>query len=375
MRAHARHARETEKAFSELDIPPLWCPIEPQVHPAVGVIGDRIGPWAARLGFEQRSLLRGAATHSADWACRVAPDGEQERLQWMADWTYWAFITDDQFTDSGPTMDKPHAWNPFICRLIDYGTHPESRSETLDTDPFALGFRDLVMRLESFAPNRLSEWISAHYMWLLGSACSVSDRSAGRTRDLEEQLVIGPMDRAEALTTLFIEIVEGTQLPLNERRIPAVRAVTQAAQLLHCFYNDLASYRHELRQNSPESNFVHILQTEHRCHPQDAMVLAVRFLDRVMMLFVRLRDQLCRTAGPELCRYLDQLSHKIRGNSDYQVRAPRYTTTLDIDTDSNAPRGIQFPTSPIYEYSDQPSDARLAPPAAAISWWWDQIER
>ncbi|WP_280392762.1 terpene synthase family protein [Nocardia wallacei] len=372
MTADARYTGRVEQVPPELEIPPLWCPIDPRIHPDVGVVGDRIGPWAAGLGFGQRSLLRGTASHAADWACRVAPDGQRDRLQWMADWTYWAFITDDQFTDSGPTMDKPHEWNPFICQMLAYGADPETRSETLDVNPFALGFRDLVTRLESLAPHRLPEWISDHYVWLLGSACSVSDRSAGRTRDLAEQLVIGPLDRAEALTTLFIEIVEGTQLPLSERRRPAVRAVTQAAQLLHCFYNDLASYRHELRQNSPESNFVHIIQTERRCHPQDAMVMAVRFLDRVMMLFVTLRDQLRHTGRPELCRYLDQLSHKIRGNSDYQIQVPRYTTTLDIDIDT--PQGIQRATSPIYEYSDQPSDARLVPPAAAISWWWDQID-
>nr|WP_281199971.1 terpene synthase family protein [Lentzea jiangxiensis] len=291
----------------------------------------------------------------------------------MSDWTCWAFVTDDQYTDGGPIMDKPHEWNPLFCKLLYSMANPETR-EYVRIPPLGAAFRDLSERLErTTSPARFLEWVSAHYIWLLGSACSVSDRSVKRIRSLDEHLIVGPLDRAEPLSTLMIQIAEDTELPPQLQRLPKVRAITDVAHVLHSFYNDLASYSHELHQECPQSNFVHVLKIEQAISPQDAIVEAVRFLDRLMLLFVALRDELNKSAGTELRRYLRQLSNKIRGNSDFQRIAARYTTVLDVK------EGItsisENPTDAMYEYSDHPSDNQLSAPFSSISWWWDQLGR
>lgn len=358
---------------STLVVPPLWCPIEPRVHPAVDQIEERIRPWFAGFGLDRRSLKRGQTSRAATWTCRVAPDGDEHRLQLFADWVCWAFVFDDYFTDCGPMMADPAAYNPMVCQMLAHLEHPEL--SPLDGNRFSLALRDLSVRMRACAPASLvQQWIADHYRWLLGSACSVSDRSAARIRSLDEHLIVGVLDRAEHITTLMIQFCEATDLPPRESARPHVQAITGAAQVLHAGYNDVASYWHERHQHSLESNLVHILQREHRCSPQDAMAEAVAVLDGIMLLFVELREQLARTAGPELCRYLDQLAHKIRGNSDFQRTAPRYTTTLDVDsaTPQQAPAA---PATPLYEYADKPSIVRRDPPARAISWWWDLLDR
>jgi hypothetical protein len=357
--------------MSELEIPPLWCPIEPAVHPRVRQIEQRIHPWLASFGVDERVRLRGRASSSAHWACRVAPEGSEDLLQIMADWTCWAFVTDDQYTDGGPIMAKPSEWNPLFCRLLYHMANPET-FEHVRIPPLGAAFRDLSARLErSTSPARLLEWISAHYVWLLGSACSVSDRSARRIRSLNEHLIVGPLDRAEVLSTLMVQVAEGTELAPRLQRSPKVRAVTDAAHVLHTFYNDLASYSHEVHQDCLQSNFVHILQVERAISSQDALVEAVRLLDRLMLLFVTLRDEIAENAEPALRRYLGQLSNKVRGNSDFQRLVPRYSTILDID--QGVTPVVEGPVLAMYDYSDGPSDGQLSPPADSIAWWWDQL--
>jgi hypothetical protein len=359
--------------MSKLEIPPLWCPIEPAVHPMMQQIEENIHSWLASFGVDERAKLRGKASLSAGWACRVAPEGDVGRLQIMSDWTCWAFVADDQYTDSGPIMDKPHEWNPLFCKLLYNMANPETR-EHLQVSPLAAAFCDLSERLErNTSPARFLEWISAHYIWLLGSACSVSDRSVNRVRSIDEHLVVGPLDRAETLSTLMIQIAEDTELSPHLRRSSMVRAVTDAAHVLHSFYNDLASYSHELHQGCPQSNFVHVLKVERAISPQDALVEAVRFLDRVMLLFITLRDEIAKSAEPELRRYLKQLSNKIRGNSDFQRLAPRYTTILDVE--EGVTLVSEDPIDVMYEYSDRPSDSQLSAPFSSVAWWWDQLGR
>lgn len=64
------------------------------------------------------------------------------------------------------------------------------------------------------------------------------------------------------LTGSLIELAEGTCLPDAERESPAVRAVTQAANMLVTIGNDLFSLHRETEHDVLESNVVSGLQHE-----------------------------------------------------------------------------------------------------------------
>lgn len=353
-------------------IPPVWCPIAPRISPHAARIEEGIHQWLERFGLERRTRQRALATLSGEWVARVAPDGDPDRLQIFADWVCLAFLFDDYYTDSGPMMDRPDLYNPMALRALVRMLQPEL--PLLDDNPFGEALCDVTLRFRQAASPVLSQmWVQGHALWLLGSACSVSDRSVGRVRSLDDQLLVGPLDRADPLTTLMIEMAEGTELPAHERDRREVRALHQATNILVACYNDVASYQHEIHQQSPESNLVHVVQTHHDLTPQQAMTTTVVLLNRVMHFFLALRRQLAPTAGPELLRYMDQLAHKIRGNIDWQRTVPRYTTMLDVPEGGTADTRLLTTRAaePLYEFTDQPEEGDLLVPASIA--WWSQL--
>lgn len=354
-------------------IPPVWCPIAPRISPHAAQIEDGIHQWLSRFGLEQQTRQRALATLSGEWVARVAPDGAVERLQIFADWVCLAFVFDDYYVDSGPMMGRPDLYNPMAARMLVRMFQPDV--PVLDGNAFSEALGDIVSRFQQVAsPLLFQMWLQGHALWLMGSACSVSDRSAGRIRSLDDQLLIGPLDRADPLTSLMIEMAEGTELPAHERTRREVRALHQATNILITGYNDIASYRHELQQQSPESNLVHIIQTHHDLTRQQAMSTTVALLHGVMRFFLTLRRQLTPTAGPELLRFMDQLGHKIRGNIDWQRTVPRYTTVLDVpDSGSAHPHLLTTRAGkPLYDFTDAPEEDNFPLPSS-IAWWSDLI--
>ncbi|MGW3122817.1 terpene synthase family protein [Streptomyces sp. NPDC001107] len=354
-------------------IPPVWCPIAPRISPYAAQIEDGIHQWLSRFGLEQQTRQRALATLSGEWAARVAPDGAVERLQIFADWVCLAFVLDDYYVDSGPIMDRPDLYNPMAARMLVRLLQPDV--PVLDDNPFSEPFGDIVARFQQVAsPLVFHMWLQGHALWLMGSACSVSDRRAGRIRSLDDHLLIGPLDKAETVTTAMIEVAEGTELPAHERNRREVRALQQSTNILITGYNDIASYRHEIHQQSPESNLVHIIQTHHDLTGQQAMTATVALLNHVMRFFLTLRRQLTPTAGPELLRFMDQLGHKIRGNIDWQRTVPRYTTVLDVpDSGSAHPHLLTARAGkPLYDFTDAPEGDEFSLPAS-IGWWSDLI--
>ncbi|TDD40917.1 terpene synthase family protein [Saccharopolyspora elongata] len=361
-----------------VDIPPIWCPIESAVHPQVARINARITPWFSSFDLDALTMKRIGPTHSGEWVCRVAPDGEEEHLQIFADWVCWAFLFDDFYSDGGPLMNRPDLYNPMISMMLGNLTHPER--PVFDGNPFTEPLCMLRRRLQRVvSPAQLERWVHCHYIWLLGSACSVSDRLGARVRSLDEHMFIGALDRGEDLTTLFIELCERTELSAAERNLPQVRAITGATNVLVTGYNDVASFRREVLQDSPESNLVRVLQNERKCSPQDAMTEAITLLDCVMHLFVTLREQIEPTASTQLVRYMAQLAHKIRGNIDWQRTVPRYSNDMRLELADPSGETRESPARPPagsqFEFTDHPSHSGLIPVAPSVSWWWEVAAR
>lgn len=94
---------------------------------------------------------------------------------------------------------------------------------------------------------------------------------------------------------------------------------------------------------------------------------AVAMRDRLMHLFLRLREQMLPQASQELRSYLICLGNAIRGNIDWQLKVPRYTSLSDY---SSPPiLGQTFSA----ECIDKPDISNAPLPFPAISWWWDYL--
>ncbi|GAA0241518.1 terpene synthase family protein [Cryptosporangium japonicum] len=337
-------------------VPPLYCPLPTRMHPESGAIGRRSVAWLEQFGLldDERMRDRIRATRPAEWACRIAPAGAGPGLQLVSDWTHLGFVIDDSRFDAGPIADRPGRLIPLMMRLMHALDHPEAPA---DDDPFAAAFRNLSARARACAPAAVvRRWADGNLEWFFSVACLTAYRVAGTMPTLTEYLNLGPRDRAMRLTGSLIELAEGSVLTDADREEPAVRAVTQAANLLVTIGNDLFSFRKEADDDVLESNIVGVIQHRDACPAEEALARTVELHDRVMCLYLGLRAQLDADGAPTVRRHLTQLDHLIRGNLEWSVRVPRYGTAS---------------ASP---WADTPADGRpAAPHLAPIDWWWEQV--
>lgn len=337
-------------------VPPLYCPLPTRMHPDSPAIGRRSVAWLDAFGLlpDDRARARIGATRPAEWACRIAPGGSAAGLQLVSDWTHLGFVIDDSRFDAGPIADRPARLIPFMMRLTQALDHPEAPA---DDDPFAAAFRDLSARARAQAPATVvRRWADGNLEWFFSVACLTAYRVAGTMPTLTEYLNLGPRDRAMRLTGSLIELAEGSVLTDADREAPAVRAVTQAANLLVTIGNDLFSFRKEAADDVLESNVVGVIQHRDACPPEVALARTVALHDRVMCLYLALAAQLADGGSPTVRRHLSQLDHLIRGNLEWSVGVPRYGT------------GSASPWAAV------PADGSLtAPDLSPIDWWWGQL--
>lgn len=346
-------------------IPPIYCPIPSAIHPRWKDVESRTMSWLAGYGFgvdeHQRAYL--AATKSSEWCCRIAADGIERLLEIFVGWTYIAFMFDDVY-DSGrrsrPISDLLATAGEWLGALSSPEAPPAKDNR------YASALHDLGLRVRAEAPGELTQrLISAHFEWFLGMTFMMGHRLDGTTPTLDSYVHMAPRDRATKLAVTLIEIAEGTLLGGSELASPPVRAISEAADLIVTCDNDLFSYQREAAHEALESNMVNTLAHEHRCSLEEAILRTVALRDRVMCLFLKLRDQIGQHASAALRRYLTQLGHLIRGNLDWSLTVPRYYTEVD---------GEPVPSLDSYQWADRPSDGSLDPlPVPSIAWWWDQL--
>ncbi len=348
-----------------LEIPPLYCPLPSAIHPLSEKIGHQGIEWMTDLGLcdDRAQRHRIIACRSADWCCRIAPDGREAGLQIATDWTNLSFAFDDAHLDRGPSSRRPGRLLPVLMALVHVMDHPEAR---FGDDPYIQGYRDLSRRVrEGFPAVAARNWADATAEWWFAAAAFVGYRSDGAVPDLADYAIVGPRDRAGRAAMALIELAEGTFLPGAERETPGVRAVSQAAYTLVTLGNDLFSFGREEWEEALESNWVHIFAHQKRCSYQEAVSRTVGLHDRIMCLFLELCDTLEFRADEQRKRYLGQLRHLVRGNLDYSWTVPRY---------NDEAAGTSTMTAESIPWAQEPSDGSLAPPRIpTIAWWWEEL--
>jgi Terpene synthase family 2, C-terminal metal binding len=356
------------QAAPHVDMPPLWCPIPAAAHAAWQEVEQRSMRWMNQYGFcdDPARRSRVLATRAAEWSAQVAPNASPEGLQVLSDSVYRDLMFDDEILDhDNPSDADPTRVLSYVQNLTHVMNHPEAGP---GPDPYLQTLHDVARRWRSFAyPTALRRWIEGHTTWLYAAAAVIGHRARGTLPDLDEYMIIGPPDRGNTMSIAGIEMAEGTALGTAEMENPKVRAVTAAAGVVVTFDNDLFSYSREVVRGTPESNIVGVLRHSRRLTVQAAVADAVQLRDRIMCLYLTLRDQIRPRASSDLGAYLDQLDHYIRGNVDWSLTAPRYQT-------KSGRSQLRAPAQP--PYADGPSDGSLAaPPIPAIAWWWENLDR
>nr|WP_277348012.1 terpene synthase family protein [Streptomyces sp. HNM0574] len=241
----------------------------------------------------------------------------------------------------------------------------------LEDNPWARGLRDLRMRLGRKAtPTQMARWVAAWRRYFFGLGWETLHRSQGTVPTLNEFVAMRMAGTVgmEILTTMS-DIADGYELPTADLERPAVRALTEMSWMLVALDNDLYSYHREALLQGNGLNTVDVIARSEGCSPEAAVLRTVALRDRVMCLFLRLREQEAPRSGPELRRYTESLGQWVRAHLDWGLVSARYLRPLGPD--SPPATWTELP----HEFAPAPVDDSPGPPELpAVAWWWQCLE-
>lgn len=347
-------------------LPAFYCPLARDlVHPDAKELETRAVAWLDGFGLYPDPVERawGLATHSADFSCRIIPEGDPEALLLFIEWNYWANAVDD-WQDSGAGEVRTAAVAEHGVRLLRTIENPDAA--VLPDGPMTRALADLVHRTHALlTPFELRRFVEGTRDWLLGAAWQAARAEAGGMPGLNDFAAMGALANGTRFSLTWSDVARGIRLPPDVLCSPALQALTDAAGFIVSADNDLFSYDKDDHLEPPEVNLVNVIAHQEHCPPAEAVPLAVALRDRVMGLFLRLRSRLEDGADPQLSRHLEALGQYIAGSIAWQSRAPRYASPRNR-------HALPVPDARFeIRYADTPSDPSTRPPALpALARWW-----
>ncbi|AWZ06651.1 MULTISPECIES: terpene synthase family protein [unclassified Streptomyces] len=352
-------AHQSSQNTASAVLPPVYCPIERAFHPKAASVQNRAFDWIERhrlfgdAGIPRESAL---ATDSARVTGSMMPGAPEDLLLLYATYVYWGFSVDDLF-DTGTTEERTHHYRTLAPRLMRAVESPAAQAD--DDGPHVALLLDMRRYLERCAtPAQVRLWVDTIHAWLLGVALELDSTRDQSLPGVNDYLFVRMYVGAARAVTVTLEICGGgEEIPAQERESTAVTALTQAAGVLMNLYQDLFSHH---KEGPTDHNIINVLTHATGSSQQQARVQAVELCDRIMVLFLRLREQTAPRVSAPTRTYLDNLGHALSGVLDWCHTTARYKTGTT--------------TAPVR--AEQPSAPGLAPPPYPnIAWWWDQLDQ
>lgn len=350
--------RPEHLASEEPGSPRLYCPLPSLSNPSAAALERGSVGWMKTAAFGASSAVQErlrvfAAAYFVARFLPLAPVGPA--LQIASDWNYWALRFDDEYCDAEAQPGDLAAVLGRLVRVV------EVPSLTMfDDNPHVRALRDLAQRAEHhLSPVLMRRWAEAHRRWAQATQWQVASRAAGRLPSLGEFCLFrGGASYAPQLTTL-IEIANGIELTEAEILRPAVRALTELTWLYLGWSNDLMSHRKETLLHEDDQNILTVVAGE---LPGTPMEQGVALCDRLMCLYLALREDIRPTASQALRRYVDDLGNCMRAQLEWGASVQRYT----LSDDKSKTVLTLTPNQTV------PADL-AALPIPEISWWWDLL--
>ncbi|WP_214111338.1 terpene synthase family protein [Acrocarpospora catenulata] len=359
-----------------MEVPSFYCPFPYAISPEAAEVDRRTVQWMDDFGMHRGRTQRDyLATQKVGYfASLTMPHGSGEGLQIASDQLFWLFTFDDMYCDEREgeaSLDELVQLLGKLARILEAPT-----AEMLPGNPWADGLRDLRRRLDLYAtPVQTARWVEELRKYLFGLIWEAVNRSAGRIPRINDYVAMWLNVTATAPSLMFIDISSGYEVSAEEMSTPRVRALTEMANALVGWDNDIISFNKEAfrkeRYGYAElQNLVSVLAHQNDCSIADALTTAVAMRDRVMSLFLRLSEEVKNEAGTELHRYVHGLGEWVRGYLEWSMITDRYGDPRNPG-DALAPQRIPMPRT----WKDDPTDDSLEPlPVTAIGWWWDQLK-
>ncbi len=343
-----------------LEIVPFYCPIPPAVHPSVREIDRASVDWMLqqRLDTSAHQRQRLARCDFGGLTARTMPYGQPGPLTAVAKLHAVLFSLDDALCDESTAT--AHGLAHATSRIMRVLEAP--LPEWPDDSPHAAALRTVRLELAAHAtPAQLRRWTEGMRTYLTGLVWEAACRRDRALPSVNDYAAMWMRAIGMAPSTALMDIAGGYELDDRDLDRPEVRALTEMTWTLVAWDNDFYSRNKEIQRAGDNLNLIDVLAQERGWEPARAQEEAMAMRDRVMTLFLRLREQIWPRAGVELRCYLVALGHFVRGHLDWASGCARYRDpygNADVDWWKPAP-------------SDDSPDPL---PVPAIAWWWDQLD-
>jgi hypothetical protein len=334
------------------NVPALYCPIAPYLHPRAAQIDDKASAWMSTQAIPEdpsarERLLRSKCSYLIS---NCSPRAHVDRLEAGGKWTYLGFAYDDWF-ESRASLDEIIAVSCALQRVQE-----APRSELTDV-PFLSAFIDVMSDLRRFAtPTQYKRFSNRNRAYFQALPWEASYRLRGDAPDLNTNVAIR-LDVAGAAFLEIMEICNGEEIPSAEFDRPAFQAIGEMTTLLQAWVNDLCSVPKDAHDGGGANNIVFCLQRERKCSLEDATAEVVAMWNRIMLRFEELRGGMTADGSPQLGRFLDDCGRAVGNIAAWHAHNPRYDTP------------------PLSVVADAPTDLDPSPlDIPSISWWWQELD-
>ncbi|GHH64923.1 hypothetical protein GCM10017673_08420 [Streptosporangium violaceochromogenes] len=252
---------------------------------------------------------------------RTYPYAEQHLLRLVTDWCVWLFAFDDAFCESerraaGMARALPQFYA--VLEDLDAGCAVD--------DVFAKALLEIKGRIAAHGDDeQLDRWRTVTKDYLFAQVWEAANREDEVVPSLEDYIFM--RRRTGAMLTVFtlIDVATGHPLSADEWRHPGIRAITESANDVVVWDNDLISYAKENDGGNSRNNLVNVLIRHRAYSRRQAMQEIVGMRDRAIADMVALRPSLEALGSEAVRAYVRGLEFWISGSVDYSMTSSRYT--------------------------------------------------
>ncbi len=274
----------------------------------------------------------------------------------------WALVIDDDVLDHPEARSRPSELIRQVCQILRVLECPGYRVTEQDS-AYVSAAHDWMEQLRAVCTPTQTNRLAAGFRRALTSG--VHKLHFDEPSE-DEYIAMRFQDFGGTLYAVLIDMCGPSPIPDGEWHTPAVQAIIECASLMCALENDVASFHKEKAEGQPSTNFLEVLGATRGLSFDQAVATAIETRDRLMLLFLRLRERLMTSADPPLRNLVEQLGAFIVANTEANLCAPRY----------NPPPAQPFVVEEVIKtpacWAPALSTTDTSPlPYPSISWWWD----
>ncbi|MCW2877957.1 MAG: hypothetical protein JWQ95_2057 [Sphaerisporangium sp.] len=311
-------------APSKLLIPSLSCPFPSLISPYADQVDEETFSWlvASTMIDDPAELGRYREACYGLLGARTYPYAGHDMLRLVTDWCVWLFAFDDAFCESDRRAAEIARALPQLLAVLD---DLDDLPADVD-DPFARAMLDIKGRVSAAGnADQLDRWRTVTKDYLFAQVWEAANREDAVVPTYGDYIFM--RRRTGAMLTVFalIDLATGHPLTPDQWRHPDVRAITESANDVVVWDNDLLSYAKERNGVNSRNNLVSVLARHRHRSIQHAMDRIGRMRDDAILRMLLLRGELEGLKSGAVAAYVRGLEHWISGSIAYSLTSSRYT--------------------------------------------------